>query len=146
MHRFFSLSRIVVVVALLCTAALAAPLPAASAADWEATGSYLATDTKGNVFSGDISGTSSLGGSFTGVFSHKANGHRIVGEATLDYGGGDTLTIRYVATINNRSDIYLGTYAVTSGTGTLADAAGFGEFVAEQGSEGNFLLSGLLDL
>jgi hypothetical protein len=145
MHRFFSLRRIVVVVALLCTAALAAPLPAASAADFEVTGTYVLTDRHGNVISDSLSGSSDPGGSFSGTESHKSTGDRVTGTATFDYGAGDTLTFTYEATLDKATGIFAGTWIALSGTGTLADAAGFGSILIEAGSAGSFSLSGTLD-
>jgi hypothetical protein len=146
MYRFFSLRRIVVVAALLGALALAGPLPAAIAEEFEATGIYAVIDHQGNVFTSNLSGESDLGGGFGGTASHKATGPRIVGTATFDYGGGDTLTFTFDATLDKATSIYDGTYLVTGGTGALANASGFGLFMVQQGTGGGFFLSGELDL
>jgi hypothetical protein len=144
MNHFFRLRRVVLTFATLAVLGLAGPLPAAQAEPFSASGSGTTTDRDGNVFSGVLSGKAKPGGSFSGVFSHKATSDDLDGSAVFDFGGGDTVEFDYHLEFNEDTGMYEGTYVVTGGTGALEGATGSGSLITGAGATVDFTLSGTL--
>jgi hypothetical protein len=129
---------------------LAAFAPAVQAGDFYASGDFTVTSAHGNRFELIATGDALPGGSFTATAEgkHEANGKRNVGDVVMDFGGGDTLTFYVVTEPNSATGLLEGTYVITSGTGTLAEASGSGtcRWLGQPvGGTGPFEFSGTLE-
>jgi hypothetical protein len=126
------------------------PLPAAQAEPFHASGSYVDTSGKKNTTEGTLAGEATPGGAFVGEYWHKKSDDLSVldGRATLDFGNGDTLTLDYVLVYDPAIGLYLGSYVIHGGTGTLKRATGGGDIAVTPAvqDEGLFWLDGELFL
>src|SRR5262249_907974 len=144
MRRFFSFRRLAVALAVL---GFAGTGPAARAGSFVVEGTYDFTDNKGRDTSGTLSGTTKPGGDFSGSFAQTAfrGAAHFLGTAPFDYGGGDSFTFPYDVVFDDGLNLYVGSYTVTGGTGSLARASGSGAIVIEPGNTtGGFTLEGSL--
>ena len=146
MNAFFSLRRIAVVAA-LALLGLAWPVSAAQAGDFQVRGTFALSAAPGNHLEGTLSGRAKPGGKFTGTVSGIQNGTG-GGKAVnvLDFGGGDTLTYAIAWERDDATGLLVGTYVITDGTGTLAEASGSGSLIVAPAGDGTgtFELAGTL--
>jgi hypothetical protein len=90
------------------------------------------TGSMGQHVTGVVAGTEATLGAYTGTteFDNETIGAMIIisnGTATLDFGGGDTLSFSYEGTVDVLSGfIITATWTVTGATGALTGAAGGG--------------------
>jgi hypothetical protein len=124
---------------------------AAKSGTFRATGTatFVSQDTSGRHFVFSVVGRSNPGGDFTGgtVGHTNATFQKQVATTTLDYGGGNTLTIE--ARLERQADGSLvGPYVVTGGTGIYANATGSGTesvfFPVPDDGTRDFVLEGTL--
>ena len=115
------------------------------------TATFVSQDTSGRHFVFSVVGRSNPGGDFTGgtVGHTNATFQKQVATTTLDYGGGNTLTIE--ARLERQADGSLvGPYVVTGGTGIYANATGSGTesvfFPQPDDGTRDFLLEGTLSI
>jgi hypothetical protein len=144
MKRCISLRQIVLALIVPAVWCLAGPLQAARAQSFSATGSFVSTARHGNIFSGTVAGDSDPLGMFTGTFTQKATGNTLEGSTTFNCNSTDSVTIAYELELDSSTGIYSGTWSVTGGTGTLSAASGFGDLTVQQGSTGDFSVTGIL--
>ena len=111
---------------------------AAHADDFRISGTFVVTKVRGANIEGTLRGTASPGGDFVGTFAGKqAPGNRKAhADATLDFGGGNTLT--YTADLNHDPDTgwLIGTYVITGGTGVFEHATGEGTKILKPNDDG----------
>ena len=145
MNGFLSFRRLVPVV-VLALLAVARPAPAAAAdCDFRLRGTFVVTSQQGTHQEVALSGRASPGGAFTGTFTGKQLGNNdVVGEVTLDFGGGDTLTYHQELEFDEETGLIVGTYEVTGGTGRYEGATGSGTTTIDPagGRTGTFELEG----
>ena len=122
------LCKITVVMALFTALGLAS----AHADRFHVRGSYVETGFNNGTAEGTLSGSATPGGAFVGAFWEKVSVGGIVldGRATLDFGGGDTLTCDYLMVYDPVIGRYQGTYTIARGTGALRHVAGGGDIAA----------------
>lgn len=145
MNDLFSFRRIVPCMA-LAMLALTAPVSADKPDEcaFRAGGtSVLVSDEPGARFELALSGRANQGGAFTGTVLGKNAGHdrRQFGPLTLDFGGGDTLTLATLLAPDPETGGLAGTYVVTGGTGEFEGASGSGTLTADPAA-GTFELVG----
>ena len=150
MIGFFSSRRFVPVVALVLLS-LALPASADKAADGceelRLSGDFVVTSQQGTRQEVALSGRASPGGSFTGVFTGKQLGNNdVIGDVTLDFGGGDTLTYHQELEFDEETGVIVGTFEITGGTGRFEGASGSGTTSIDPagGGTGTFELEGTL--
>ncbi|MBI1914938.1 MAG: hypothetical protein HYS12_09415 [Planctomycetes bacterium] len=145
MRHVFSLRRAALAVLAVGALILAGPLGASQAGSFEVSGTYDFTDNRGAATSGDLSGTATPGGPFTGTFAQKFGGGADEGTATLDFGGG-SLTFSYHIEFDDDLGLFVGPYVITGGTGALNGASGSGTLIVEPANDtGGFTMSGTID-
>jgi hypothetical protein len=138
MQQFLHLRRVALALAALGILSLVGPGRAATAAAFEADGTFTFTSRDAGTLAGDAN----IGGPFIGTFSNAINGARVAGTATFTFGDGSTLTISYSAHLNHDTNVFEGSYSVTGGSGAFAGATGLGSITIDHGSTGNFVLDG----
>jgi len=145
-------SRFVALVVALVVLGTVAVTWAAKPGTFRASGvaTFVSEDPSGNHFVFSHVGRSTPGGSFTGTAVGHTNAtfDKQSATITLDYGGGNTLTLE--SRLEEQSDGSLvGPYVVTGGTGIYANATGSGtQIVFANNADGtrDFTLQGTLSL
>ena len=95
----------------------------------------LTKDTAG-YFVSTMTGEAAEFGEFTATARIKCKGHHCIGEVTLDFGGGNTLTCFTDVTFDTHYQFAPGTYVITRGTGRFQGASGNGGFSVDERSGG----------
>ena len=111
-------------------------------------GNYVIVVDRGTQRVVDLTGHASPGGSFTGRFTGKQfHDADVVGNITLDFGGGDTLSYYQELSFDPSVGLLVGTYTITGGTGQFAGATGSGSNTivgADADGRGTFELQGTI--
>jgi hypothetical protein len=150
MYASVSLRRLAVALALggLAVCGLTSPLQAAPV-PFNMAGSFTTTAKQGPNTAGTLSGTSSPGGTIImGAFSQRNTGQNLLGTASFDFGGGNTVVLTYQITYDRLLNRFSGPAVITGGTGAFAGATGGGTLITSAGvgvgSSGSFVFSGTL--
>jgi hypothetical protein len=124
-------------------AGIIAPLAAAPAHSFQASGTFVGTNPHADHDAGTLSGTETILGSFTGTFDQHGVG-TLAGTAVLTFSNGSSLALSYRMTLDHSTNTYSGTYTITGGTGALAGATGSGSIMTDHGTTGSFSLTGTI--